>query len=108
MRVDVHIHTVDEPAIIHQLSEIVRMLTASTKREVTMALDLTNLKSAVAQVQGVEASGVTAINGLAAKIQELIANSGNSVDPAELQAIVDGMKADAQPLADAIAANPVP
>jgi predicted transcriptional regulator YheO len=91
-----------------KLDQILSQLAALTQQEAQMALDLTNLTDAVAQVKGVEDSGVVAINGLAAKVQDLINQSGNTVDPAQLQAIVDGMKANAQPLADAIAANPVP
>ncbi len=76
-----------------------------TKEIHTMALDLTALKDAVAANTSVDQSAITLINGLAAKIQELINASGNTVDPAELQAIVDGITADNQTLASAVAAN---
>lgn len=90
------------------LKQILKQLAALAQKEEHMAADLTALRAQVAAVKGVEDSGVALITGLAAKIQQLIDASGNTVDPAELQAIVDQMGTDAQPLAAAVAANPVP
>lgn len=70
-----------------------------------MALDITALQTAVANETTVEQSAVTLISGLAAQIQALITSSGNTVDPAALQAIVDKMTASQTALAAAVTAN---
>jgi hypothetical protein len=70
-----------------------------------MALDITALETAVANETTVEASAVTLIQGLAEQIQTLINNSGNTVDPVALQALVDKMTAAQTALAAAVSAN---
>jgi hypothetical protein len=70
-----------------------------------MALDLQALKDAVAAEKTVEDSAVALLTGLTAQIADLIAKSGNTVDPADLQAIVDQVKADTADLAAAVSAN---
>lgn len=70
-----------------------------------MALSLDALTKAVADEKTVEDSAVALLNGLTAKIAELIAASGNTVNPAELQSIIDAINADKQALADAVKAN---
>jgi len=70
-----------------------------------MALDLTALTQAVNDEKTVEQSAITLLNGLTKQIADLVAASGNTVDPAALQAIVDQVNADKQALADAVAAN---
>src|ERR1043166_3129830 len=52
-----------------------------------------------------EQSAITLIGGLAAQIQDLIAKSGNTVDPVALQALVDKMTASQTALAAAVTAN---
>ena len=69
-----------------------------------MAL-LDNLTAAVAAEKTVEQSAITLIGGLAQQIKTLIANSGNTVDPAALQALVDQMTASQASLAAAVTAN---
>jgi len=96
------------PDLVEKLNAILAKLGIIAQKESEMAVDLTNLRTTVTAIKGVDDSAVALIIGLAAKIQELINASGNTVDPAELQAIVDQMNADSQPLADAVAANPVP
>ena len=70
-----------------------------------MALDLTALTNAVNAEKTVEQSAITLLSGLTSQIQSLIAASGNTVDPAALQAIVDQVNSDASTLAAAVAAN---
>ena len=67
--------------------------------------DLTALQTAVANEGTVEASAITLLQGLSAQLQQLIANSGNTVDPAAVQAIVDSINANAATLAAAVTAN---
>lgn len=69
-----------------------------------MAL-LDNLNAAVARETTVEQSAITLIQGIAKQLADLIAKSGNTVDPAELQKIVDGMNANQDALAAAVTAN---
>jgi len=69
-----------------------------------MAL-LNNLNAAVARETTVEQSAITLIQGIAKQLADLIAKSGNTVDPAELQKIVDGMNANQDALAAAVTAN---
>ena len=70
-----------------------------------MALDISKLQAAVAQEQTVDASAVTLLTQLTAEIQSLIASSGNTVDPAALQALVDQINGASTSLAAAVTAN---
>ncbi len=70
-----------------------------------MAIDLTALKNAVDAEKTVEDSAITLLTGLTSQISALIAASGNTVDPAALQAIVDQVNTDAASLAAAVTAN---
>lgn len=70
-----------------------------------MALDITALQTAVANETTVDESVETLITqvvaqetSMAAQIQTLIGQSGNTVDPAALQAIVNTMTANAAAL----------
>lgn len=69
-----------------------------------MAL-LDNLTAAVTRQTTVEQSAITLIQGIAKQLADLIANSGNTVDPAALQAIVDQMGSSEDALAAAVTAN---
>jgi hypothetical protein len=75
------------------------------QQETQQMATLTELQTQVTESIGVEQSAITLIQGLAAKIQELI-NSGS--DPAALQALVDELNTSEQALSGAVAANPVP
>jgi len=81
--------------ILHKLHEL----------ETKLMSVLDDLTAQVAAVKGTVASAVTLLDGLAAKIDALIA-AGNS-DPA-LQALSDDLKASTQSLADAVARDPRP
>jgi hypothetical protein len=70
-----------------------------------MAVSLDALTAAVEAESTVEQSAITLIGGLAAQIQDLIAKSGNTVDPVALQALVDKMTASQTALAVAVTAN---
>lgn len=67
--------------------------------EATMTLD--DLKSQVTAMQGVVDSVVTLLNGLHAKLDAALASG----DPAKIQEISDALKAEADALAAAVAAN---
>src|SRR5690348_18501042 len=94
-----HIH------VHHDSDETQKLLTQLIKEIHQMALDLTALTQAVNDEKTVEQSAITLLNGLTKQIADLVAASGNTVDPAALQAIVDQVNADKQALADAVAAN---
>ena len=70
-----------------------------------MAVSLDALTAAVEAETTIEQSAITLIGGLAAQIQDLIAKSGNTVDPVALQALVDKMTASQTALAAAVTAN---
>jgi hypothetical protein len=70
-----------------------------------MAVSLDALTAAVEAESTVEQSAITLIGGLAGQIQDLIAKSGNTVDPVALQALVDKMTASQTALAAAVTAN---
>lgn len=76
------------------------------KKELDQAmLDLTALQTAVANEKSVEDSVVTLLGQLSQKITDLINQSGNTVDPAALQQIVDTINANKDTLAAAVTAN---
>jgi len=87
------------------LHDIKQLLIQLIKEIHQMALDLTALTNAVNAEKTVEQSAITLLSGLTSQIQSLIAASGNTVDPAALQAIVDQVNSDASTLAAAVAAN---
>jgi hypothetical protein len=91
--------------ILNRLTAIEQTLVALGEEIKAMALDITNLQKAVANETTVEQSAITLISGLAAQIQTLINNSGNTVDPAALQKLVDSMTASQAALAAAVTAN---
>lgn len=70
-----------------------------------LMLDITALTTAVANQTTVENSAVTLLAQLSASLQALIAQGGNTVDPAALQAIVDTINANDTNLAAAVTAN---
>jgi hypothetical protein len=100
-------HHNDQSEILEALQSILLRLTKiESNQEKIMAL-LDNLTAAVTNETTVEQSAITLIAGLAAQIQTLINNSGNTVDPVALQKLVDAMTASQAALAAAVAANTV-
>lgn len=80
-------------------------LTVLTRKGDSMALDLSELRAAVAANNEVDQSAITLLNGLTMKLDELIAASGNTVDPADLAALVAELKASTGSLATAVSEN---
>lgn len=71
--------------------------------------ELSDLQDQVAATVGIEQSAVTLIEGLAAKIDALVAAGGTGgVDPAELVKLKDSLHAQAEALAAAITAGSRP
>jgi hypothetical protein len=70
-----------------------------------MALSLQALRDEVARNRTVDESAKALIEGLVAKVQELIDAGGSAIDPAELQALVDDIKGSTDTLASAVSAN---
>ena len=99
------LHGKDLQRIEAKLDQILAILNTQQKEIGTMALDITALQTAVANETTVDASVEALLTQLAAQIQTLIANSGNTVDPAALQAIVTQMQTNAATLSAAVTAN---
>lgn len=97
-----------EPAIERKLDLALQALSLLITKVTKMAVDLSDLKAAVDASAAGEASAIALLNGLATKIDELVAASGNTVDPADLQALADGIKASTAGLAAAVAADARP
>lgn len=68
-------------------------------------LDISALTAAVASEVTVEQSAITLLTGLTTEINNLIASSGNTVDPAALAAIVTQITNSSTALANAVAQN---
>jgi len=98
MRLDVYIH---EGSNDHKLDRIIAMLGEVIHREVQMAGELQALTDQVTANTTVEGSALTLIQGIAQKLADAIAN-GN---PAALTALQTQLKASADALAAAVAAN---
>lgn len=67
-----------------------------------LMLDITALTAAVANETTVEESAETLLVNISGQLQTLIANSGDTVDPAALQAIVATINANSANLAQAV------
>lgn len=71
--------------------------------------DLSDLQDQVAASVGIEQSAITLIQGLASKIDALVAAAGGGgVDPAALQALTKNLNDSAKALSDAITAGARP
>ncbi len=70
-----------------------------------MQLDLTALKAAVAQETTVDQSAITLIQGIATQLNNLVAGGQQTVNPADVAAIVTQLQAGTKALADAVTAN---
>lgn len=94
---------------IDRIEDKLDQLLALNKKEEkeirNMAFDLTSLQQAVANETSLDQSAIALINGIAGQLAQLIANSGNTVDPAAVQAIVDQMTTNAAGLSAALVAN---
>lgn len=88
-----------------KIDDVLLILGNLRKQGGKMSAGLDALTAAVTEMQGVEASAKAAIEGLAAKLTDLL-NSGATT--AQLQAFADTIHATAQDLSGAIAANPIP
>lgn len=88
-----------------KLDTIILKLNNVLRKERQMAVDLSALQAEVERDRTVDESAKTLLEGLTAKINELIAASGNTVDPAALQALVDSIKSNTDNLAAAVSAN---
>lgn len=85
--------SVDDP------KNIIRLL-LDMRKQLMATLD--ELKAAVTENVTVGQSAITLLNGLTAKIQELV-DAG--ADPAAIQEVLDAITADTQALSEAITAN---
>lgn len=84
-------------------------LSPATMKGFTVNPILQNLADAVTQATSAEASAITLINGIAQRIQDAVnaalAGGATAAQLAPVQAEADALKASAQSLTDAIAAN---
>src|SRR6516162_5076888 len=80
------------------------MATTPTPPTTPAPASLQDLLNAVNAEKTVDQSAVTLLNGLTAKIQEL-ANKGPSISSADLQKVIDGIKANTDSLSAAVKAN---
>lgn len=94
---------------MNELAELKRHIDARFDRlelliiaggEIIMA-DLSGLEAQVTQVQSVDQSAITLLNGLKAQLDAAIASN----DPAKLQALSDSLGSSTSALAAAVAAN---
>jgi hypothetical protein len=98
MRIDVYHHFMDFE-LNNKLNEILAVVKAIKQEEDTMTAQLEALQAAVAENEILQASAITLLEGLSAKIIEL------KDDPAALQALADEVTAKSAALAAAIQAN---
>lgn len=94
-----------DPGINKKLDQIINLLTQQKETLTTVMIDLSQLQQAVTDEKTVEDSVVTLLGTLSSKISELIAASGNAVDPAALQDIVNQINNNKAALAAAVTAN---
>lgn len=87
------------------LKRIEAKLDLLLKNQGVVMFDLTALQTAVTNDTTVDGSVETLLTQLTAQISTLIANSGNTVDPVALQAIVTQINANAATLSAAVVAN---
>jgi len=88
-----------------KLDAVLNALINLTASEILMAAEFDALAAEVARNTSVDESARLALEGLVAKIDELIASSGETVDPAALQALADSLRGSTDNLAAAISAN---
>lgn len=102
--------------ITNALSVINTTLNTLQKEVINMEFDLTALRAAVAAAEAAAEAGRAIIVKLVGDLQTLVANSnGQSVDPAAIQGLIDGLNASttdltqgtASGVAEDLAINPV-
>jgi hypothetical protein len=94
-----------ERKVLESLARIESALQAQTKEIGTIMLDISGLQQAVANETTVDQSVQALITGLANQITTLIAQSGDTVDPTALAALVSTMQQNASALTAAVSAN---
>jgi len=99
MRIDLHCHIEIPPEVLDRLDGLSRKLDLVLKSEIYMSKELDDLTAQVKSNSEVEASALTLINGIAARI------TAASTDPAALKALTDELKAKDDQLAAAVTAN---
>ena len=92
-------------SIEKKLDTVLNALINLTASEILMGAELDALTAEVARNTSVDDSARLALEGLVAKIDELIANSGEEIDPAALQALADSLRGSTDGLVSAISAN---
>src|SRR5882724_10239219 len=105
MKIDVDVHFPTDPATERKLDRILLALQTLAGKVTTMAGELADLQAAVAASDAGIDSAITLLNGLAAKIDAIIAAG---TDPAALTALSTDLKAKTQALADAVVADARP
>jgi endonuclease III len=103
-RIDIYHHVDVDDIINKKLDDVLLMLGVIHRKENKLMADLTILIDQVKANTDAEASAILLIQGLAAKIAELLASGTN---PAEIQALADQLKASADALGAAVVANTV-
>jgi peptidoglycan hydrolase CwlO-like protein len=96
LKVHIHVHWSEAPAVLRRLDEIQMALEGLVARGYEMAQELDRLEAQVKANTDLETSAVTLIHGLADQIAAL------KTDPARLQKLSDDLKAKADALAKAI------
>ena len=105
MKIDVDVHFPTDPATERKLDRILLALQTLAGKVENMAGELADLQAAVAASDAGVDSAIALLNGLAAKIDAIIAAG---TDPAALTALSADLKAKTQALADAVVADARP
>jgi hypothetical protein len=87
-----------------KIDTLITAVIALTATEINMGAELDALAAEVARNTSVDDSARLTLEGLAAKIDALVASSGDSVDPAALQALADSLRGSTDNLVGAISA----
>jgi hypothetical protein len=97
-RIDLHIHF-EQPALEAKLDKVLVAVNAVLKLEVAMSAELDNLTDEVTRNAEVDQSAITLIKGIAQMLIEA------KDDPVKIAALSASLKASADDLAAAVAAN---
>lgn len=100
MRIDVYHHGTEEGRTAARLVDLLAKLITEVK---LMSAELDALAAAVAANTTVTGSAITLLQGLHARILELLAME--TIDPIAVQALADDLSAQTQALAEAVGAN---
>ena len=99
MEINLHFHEVVNQSAIAKLDRLILLIEQVITKEIHMSVELDNLTAEVAEVNSVQQSAITLLQGLSAQIASL------KTDPVALQALADSLDASSKALADAILAN---